>query len=51
MTDLRFSYTEKFDAMKQALRNWQKDTKAQMPTPNPNFDPVKRYEWGKHPGR
>ena len=51
MTDLRFSYTETFNKMKQALKKWQTDTKAQMPTPNPNFDPSKRYEWGRHPGR
>ena len=51
MTDLKFSYPVKFDALKKALSKWQADTKAQMPTPNPDFDPSRRYEWGKHPDR
>lgn len=51
MTDLRFSHTKQFDAMKKTLKNWQKDTKAQMPIPNPDFKPNKRYEWGRHPDR
>lgn len=33
------------------LKNWRKSVNAAMPTPNPNFDPAKRDEWGKHPDR
>lgn len=33
------------------LNAWRKDSGAELPTPNPNFDPVRRFEWGKHPGR
>lgn len=51
MTDLKFSHTEKAAEMKNALSKWQSDTKAQKPVPNPNFDPSRRYEWGKHPSR
>ena len=51
MTDLKFSYLEKLNALKSALSKWQTNTKAQMPTPNPDFDPSRRYEWGKHPDR
>ena len=51
MTDLKFSYPEKLKEMKAVLKKWQKDTKAAMPVPNPDFDAIKRYEWGKHPDR
>jgi arylsulfatase A len=51
MTDLKYSYTEKTAEMKEALSMWQSDTKAQNPVPNPDFDPYKRYLWGKHPAR
>jgi uncharacterized sulfatase len=51
MTDLKFSYPEKFAEMKAGLETWQTNTKAQMPVPNPDFDPSKRYEWGVNPWR
>ena len=51
MTDLKFSYVDKTAEMKTALSKWQRDTNAQNPVPNPEFDPSKRYEWGKHPDR
>ncbi len=51
MTDLKFSYPEKLNEMKAVLKKWQKDTKAAMPVPNPEFDEDKRHEWGKHPDR
>lgn len=51
MTDLKFSYAEKTAEMKAALSKWQSDTNAQNPAPNPDFDPTRRYEWGKHPDR
>ncbi len=49
MTDLKFSYPEKFSQMKSTLKKWQKDTNAKFPVPNPQFDLTKRYEWGKNP--
>jgi len=51
MTDLKYSYPEKLEEMKTALEKWQEDTGAAMPVPNPEFDPVRRYDWGKHPDR
>lgn len=49
MTDLKFSYPDKFSQMEAVLKKWQIDTKAKMPVPNPEFDQEKRYEWGKNP--
>jgi len=51
MTDLKFSYAKKTQKMKTALSKWQTDTNAQNPVPNPDFDPKRRYQWGKHPDR
>ncbi len=51
MTDLKFSYPEKTDEMKKALRQWQSKTHAQRPVANAGFDAAKRYEWGKNPHR
>ena len=51
MTDLKFSYAEKTAEMKTALSKWQTNTNAQNPVPNPNFDPNRRYEWGRNPYR
>ncbi len=51
MTDLKFSYPGKLEEMKAHLKQWQDNTKAQMPIANPEFDQNRRYEWGKHPGR
>jgi uncharacterized sulfatase len=51
MTDLRYSFPEKSEEMKGLLEKWQKETKAQMPVPNPDFDPDRRHEWGKNPYR
>lgn len=33
------------------LKLWQEDVSAEFPKPNPDFDPSRRYEWGKHPDR
>lgn len=49
MTDLKFSYPAKLEEMKKVLDKWQNDTKAKMPVSNVNFNPVRRYEWGKNP--
>ena len=34
MTDLKYSFPAKLEAMKTALKTWQEDTKAKMPIPN-----------------
>ncbi len=31
------------------LKSWQKDVKAEFPRSNPDFDPSRRFEWGKIP--
>ncbi|MEZ5044514.1 MAG: sulfatase [Saprospiraceae bacterium] len=31
------------------LKDWQKEVKAAFPVANPDFDPSRRLEWGKHP--
>ncbi len=51
MTDLKFSYPEKLEAMKKVLKKWQRDTYAEKPVPNPAFNEDKRYQWGIHPDR
>jgi len=51
MTDLKFSFPTKLEEMKAVLKQWQEDTKAQMPVPNPQYDRAKRYDWGRNPFR
>ena len=51
MTDLRFSFPNKFEEMKGILEKWQKETSAQMPVPNADFDPDRRHEWTENPYR
>jgi uncharacterized sulfatase len=33
------------------LERWQNEVDARKPIPNPDFDPDRRYEWGRHPDR
>jgi len=33
------------------LAAWRQSVNAAMPTPNPDFDPARRGEWGRHPDR
>lgn len=49
--DLSDLYPEKSKDLYAKLRQWQEEVGAEFPRPNPDFDPEKRYEWGKHPGR
>ncbi len=51
MTDLKYSFPEKFQEMQRVLKQWQDNTGALRPVPNPDFDPNRRYEWGKNPYR
>ena len=36
---------EKRDELLKLLADWRQQVKAQMPTPNPNFDPAREREW------
>ncbi len=49
--NLAESMPEKALELHKLLKAWQQDVKAEFPEPNPNFDPGRRYEWGKHPDR
>ena len=50
-TDLKNMYPEKMKELYSLLKNWQKNVGAEFPIRNPDFDPEKRYEWGRHPDR
>ena len=50
-TDMKQWYPEKKDELYGLLKDWQKNVNADMPSPNPDFDPDKRHEWGTHPDR
>jgi uncharacterized sulfatase len=32
------------------LQEWREDVDARFPVRNPDFDPERRFEWGRHPG-
>ena len=42
---------EKTAELYSLLKAWRKSIQAEMPVPNPDFDPKKREEWGRHPDR
>jgi arylsulfatase A len=41
---------EKAQDLKKKLEVWRFSVEAAMPEINPDFDPERRFEWGKHPG-
>ncbi|SHJ22586.1 sulfatase [Pseudozobellia thermophila] len=47
--NLADSETEKRDELYHLLSQWRKQVKAAMPTDNPDFDPLRRKEWSRHP--
>lgn len=49
--DLSVLYPRKKEELYKLLKQWQKDTGAELPRPNPGFDENKRFEWGTHPDR
>ena len=49
--DLAELYPEKTSELKVLLQNWQQQVNAKFPVPNPEFDEIRRYEWGVHPDR
>ena len=40
---------DKAAALQRQLAEWRQGVGAQMPTPNPDFDPARRDEWAQHP--
>lgn len=46
--DLSATYTGESEELKQVLKQWQQEVKAEFPVPNPQVDESRRYEWGKH---
>lgn len=48
-TDLSKVFPEKTKELYSLLKVWQEDVGAEFPKPNPDFNPVKRNEWGKYP--
>ncbi len=49
--NLTESMPNKTTELHELLKAWQQEVKAEFPVPNPNFDPKRRYEWGRHPDR
>ena len=49
--DLSSGMPAKAKEMQQMLAEWRASVDAQMPVPNPDYDPERAKEWGKHPDR
>ncbi len=49
--DVSEAHATKVEELKTLLDEWRQDVGARFPTPNPDFDPAKRNEWGRHPDR
>ena len=50
-TDLAAVFPKKTKELVALLKDWQKEMKAKFPIANPDFDPARRYLWGKNSGR
>jgi len=48
-TDLSKQYPDKADELYVLLDQWRKKVNAELPVPNPDFHPGRRYEWARHP--
>jgi uncharacterized sulfatase len=48
-TNLIESMPEKASELYDSLKVWQEEVNATFPSPNPDFDPARRQEWGRHP--
>ena len=42
---------ERAAQLQRKLAAWRQSVNAAMPVPNPDFDPARRQEWGRHPSR
>jgi uncharacterized sulfatase len=49
--NLAATMPDKADELRVMLASWRKSVGADMPEPNPDFDPARRREWGRHPAR
>ncbi len=49
INDLSNKHPEKTTELYNLLEQWRTDVGAEMPVPNPDFDPQRRYEWAPHP--
>lgn len=49
--DLATDVPDKAAALQNSLAQWRERVGAEMPIPNPDHDPARAHEWGKHPGR
>ncbi len=49
--DLSNAYPEKTQQLYSLLKAWQRDVNAELPKTNPDFDPGKRFIWGRYPDR
>ena len=49
--NLAASHPEKASQLQRTLAAWRESVNAAMPKPNPDFDPSRRHEWGRHPDR
>ena len=45
------AFPEKAKELYDLLKAWRENVGAELPVPNPVFNPDKRYIWGKHPDR
>ena len=50
-TNLAAKEPRRAAAMRDKLAAWRKSVRAVMPTRNPNHDPARAGEWGRHPSR
>jgi uncharacterized sulfatase len=50
-TDLSRQHPAKTGELFRLLSDWRAEVKAELPVPNPDFDPERRYQWGRHPDR
>lgn len=50
-TDLSLAFPEKTKELRELLKRWQAEVGAELPKPNPAFDPQRRGDWGVHPDR
>ena len=48
-TDVAGLHADKTSELRQLLNDWREDVNAEMPQINPDFDPERRAEWGRHP--
>ncbi len=42
-------FPERAEALRTKLAAWRESVDAEMPVPNPDYDPARAKEWGKHP--